>query len=273
MNSCAYVCRLWHNRPGKNEFAYNIYMYYLDLDELDQLSEKLSLFSYNRWNVMSFHDDDHFLFVRQKGKADKIARETFDYTRRLYNKKDTKERVRTAIHELNLGFDLGKVFILTNVRNLGYIFNPVSFYYCYDTDGKFRALLSEVNNTFRDQKLYHTKVNARKKTFYDKQKKNFYISPFIDSDTEIRWKFREPGAGLFMQVNTFKDEKPILQTQLTGTRKELTNRSVTFLFMRYPMMPLMAIILIHWQALKLFLKRVRFRQKGKTDKQIIRRLR
>ena len=273
MNSCAYVCKIRHNRPKKNAFSYGIYMVYLDLDELDTLSKKLSFFSYNRWNLLSFHDDDHFIFVRQKGKADRIARETFNYTRSLYTGKNTKERVSEAIKELNLGFDLGKTYILTNLRNMGYIFNPVSFYYCYDTEGRFRALLSEVNNTFRDQKLYHAAFSTKNKEYHDKKRKNFYISPFIDTDTELTWKFNEPATTLTMQVNSVKNSTPVLTTNLTGTRRGLSDTRLLMLFLRYPMMPLIAIILIHWQALKLWLKGVHFNQKAKTDKEIVRRLR
>lgn len=72
MNSCAYVCRLKHDRPNKNRFAYKIYMFYLDLDEIDLLADRFKLLGKNRWNLLSFYDDDHFLFVRQKGKRDRI---------------------------------------------------------------------------------------------------------------------------------------------------------------------------------------------------------
>jgi len=272
MNSCAYVCDLRHDRPGKNRFRYNIYLYYLDLDELKTLSERFTFFGHNAFNLVSFHDEDHFLFVRQKGKADVIARDTFKYTRERYAGKDTKERVREAIKELGLGFDLGKVYLLTNLRNLGYIFNPVSFYYCYDKKGTFRALLSEVNNTYRDQKLYHMKIDQGKKEFNDIQKKNFYISPFIDHDTEISWRFKEPGELLSMRVTSMKEGKTILSADIQGKRKALGRGTILSLFLRYPMMPLMAMILIHRQALRLWMKKIDFRNKEKTDDMIVRRL-
>lgn len=273
MNSCAYVCRLKHDRPDKNRFSYGIYMYYLDLDELDMLSERFTLFGKNRWNLLSFYDEDHFIFVRQAGKQDRIARATFDYTRERYVGKSTKQRVRVTLGELGFVFELGKVLMLTNLRNLGYIFNPVSFYYCYDAKGNFRVLLSEVNNTFRDQKLFYTAVGAKEKRHHDRQKKNFYVSPFIDMDTDITWSFEEPGETLLMEVDSVKNGNPILNTSLTGERKQLSATRILLLFLRYPMMPLIAIILIHWQALKLWLKRVRFRDKSTSDDEIIRGLR
>jgi uncharacterized protein len=272
MNSCAYTCTLRHDRPNKNRFKYKIYMYYLDLDELNDLSKNLFFFSYNKWNLFSFLDKDHFIFVRQKGKPDKIARETFNYTNKYYVGKNTKQKVEQAIKELNLGFQLGKVYLLTNLRNLGYIFNPVSFYYCYDQKGKLRALLSEVNNTFRDQKLFHAKIKYNSKKHYDKQKKNFYVSPFIDTDNEFIWDFNDPGDQLIMKINSVKKNTLVLKTNLTGNKKKLSNISILMLFFRYPMMPLMAMGLIHWQALKLWFKRVNYRHKDKSDDEIIKRL-
>ena len=273
MNSCAYVCRLKHDRPDKNRFNYNIYMVYLDLDELDALAERFTLFSRNHWNLLGFYDDDHFIFVRQTGKQDRIARATFDYTKEKYVGKNTKERVREALRELGFHFEPGKVFLLTQLRNLGYIFNPVSFYYCYDAEGRLRVLLSEVNNTFRDQKLFHTAVDPKEKRHQDRQKKNFYVSPFIDLDTEITWTFEEPAETLLMEVASVKDTNPILKTSLTGERKQLSATAILLLFLRYPMVPLVTMILIHWQAVKLWLKKVRFRDKDTSDDEIIRGLR
>lgn len=272
MNSCAYVCRLEHDRPDKNRFSYNIYMYYLDLDELDMLAWRFTLFSRNRWNLLSFYDKDHFIFVRQTGKPDRIARATFDYTLEKYAGKNTKERVREALRELGFAFEPGKVMLLTQLRNLGYLFNPVSFYYCYDVEGRLRVLLSEVNNTHRDQKLFYTAVDPDDKRHHDRQKKNFYVSPFIDMDTDLTWSFEEPKETLFMEVDSVKDGKAILSTSLTGERKQLSATTLLLLFLRYPMVPLFTILFIHWQALKLWLKKVRFRDKSTSDDEIIRGL-
>jgi DUF1365 family protein len=247
-------------------------MVYLDLDELDLLAERFKLFGKNRWNLLSFYDEDHFIFVRQTGKPDRIARATFDYTGEKYIGKNTKERVKEALRELGFAFEPGKVLLLTGLRNLGYIFNPVSFYYCYDVEGKLRVLLSEVNNTYRDQKLFHTTVDPGVKRHNDRQKKNFYVSPFIDINTEITWSFEEPGETLLMEVDSVKDDQAILNTSLTGERRRLSTKSILLLFLRYPMVPLFTIIFIHWQALKLWLKKVRFRSKDPSDDEIIRGL-
>lgn len=276
MNSCIYTLRLKHKRirPKKNSFVHSIYMFYLDLDELDELNQKMRLFSYNKWNVFSFFDKDHFKFINNNKKyAKEISKEKINYDKKKYIGRNTKERINEMIKELKLDFKLGKVFILTNLRNLGYVFNPVSFYYCYDTDGKFRVLFSEVNNTFHDQKMYYVLIkNPNQDVFYSKQRKNYYISPFIDYNSDLYWKFREPKKEYSMEIDSGKEEGLILKTSLFGKRKKLTNLNLFLSFVRYPMITFMIIFIIHYQALKLWLKGVHFWRKSEVDKKIAKRI-
>ncbi|MFO7711283.1 MAG: DUF1365 domain-containing protein [Candidatus Woesearchaeota archaeon] len=267
MNSCIYQGRIYHERPNKNRFSYQIFMWCIDLDELEKLY-KLKLFGYNRWSIFSFFDRDHFKFLKAKGTAKKIAQEKIRYDARKYDKKNTRDRIKTMIKELKLDFDPGKVYLLTNCRMFGYVFNPVSFYYCFDKDGKLRALFSEVNNTCHDQKMYYTKVNPKNKIHTDTQQKNYYISPFIDYDTDIHWRFNTPGKRIDMEVDSQKKEK-ILKARLLGSRKEITGWRLFYLLFRYPFMTVLIIVLIHYQALKLALKKVPFNKKKETDKKIL----
>jgi uncharacterized protein len=273
MNSAIYTLKLSHERlePRKNSFRYSIYLMYLDFDELDSLAEKFPLFSYNKWNVFSFFDEDHFKFVNPKNEtAEKIAQENVKVKAEKYSGKNTKERVRTMIRDLNLDFELGKVFILTNLRNFGYIFNPVSFYYCFDKDGVFRVLFSEVNNTFHDQKMFFEVIgNPNEKVFSSLQKKNYYISPFISFDNSLKWQFDLPGEKMFMSINSLKAEKVELRTLLVGQRRELSNSNLLFLLLRYPLITVMIIFLIHYQALKLWLKKIKYYRKEETDEKIV----
>ena len=272
MNSRIYTLKLSHERlePKKNAFKYSIYLMYLDLDELESLAENFTFFSYNQWNIFSFFDEDHFKFVNTKNAtAEKIAQENVKLRAEKYLGKNTKERIRAMIEDLNLSFDLGKVFILTNLRNLGYIFNPVSFYYCFDKEGVFRVMFSEVNNTFYDQKIYFEVIdNPKEKVFTSLQKKNYYISPFLSYDNHLKWQFDVPGEKMFMSVNSLKDEKVELKTLLIGQRKELSNTNLIFLLLRYPLITIMIIFLIHYQALKLWLKKIKYYKKEETDEKI-----
>ncbi len=276
MNSCIYTLKLVHDRkePKRNFFQYSIYMVYLDLDELEEASKKLFLFSYNKWNALSFFDKDHFKFVSQKSQnAEIIAREMVSFEAEKYLNKNTKERLKILISELQFGFDLEKVYVLTNLRNFGYIFNPVSFYYCFDSAGKFRAMFSEVNNTFGDQKMYYCKIdNPEAELFSDTQRKNYYISPFISYDNNLHWQFKIPGDKIMMAIDSIKNDRIELKTLVTGSRKALNNFNLLWVILRYPMVTLMAIILIHYQALKLFIKKIRFYRKEETDKKIIEKI-
>ena len=269
--SCIYECKLKHVRtkPKENRFTFSVFMFYIDLDELDKISG-FSFFSVNRWNIFSFYDDDHFKFLKQKGISEKIAKENVDFHKEKYSG-STKDKMKTMISELKLGFEPHKIFLLTNARNFGYVFNPVSFYYCFDNRGKLRAMFSEVNNTFGEQKMYYTIIrDPDKKIFTDKQRKNYYISPFVDYDTDIHWKFNVPGKHLYMEVDSKKGNDSHLCAEVKGRRKDLTGAKLFYLNLRYPLITFWIIFMIHYQALKLAIKKVPFRKKKETDRKIIR---
>jgi DUF1365 family protein len=120
--------------------------------------------------------------------------------------------------------------------------------------------------------MYYVLVDPKKKRFKDRQKKNFYVSPFIDYDTELVWDFTVPGKTLEMRVDSVKEEV-VLKTSLGGRRMELSNLNIAYLLLRYPLMTMMIIVMIHYQALRLWLKGVPFHMKDETDRQIARTVR
>ena len=276
MNSCVYTGQIKHRRvePRKNSFTYNVYFMYLDMDELEEMQEKLFLFSLNSWNIFSFFDKDHFKFLDYKDEKKKlISREKIKYNTAMYKTKKTKERIRIMIDELGLDFELAKVYIMTNLRNFGYIFNPVSFYYCFDKAGKLRALFSEVNNTFHDQKMYYIEIDEPDAEIHSSiQKKNYYISPFTDLANTLHWNFSVPRDNILMKIDSLKNDKLELVTIMTGEKKDLSNAYLFFLQIRYPFYTLMIIFRIHYQALKLWWKKVPFNRKDESDEEITRNL-
>lgn len=272
MQSAVYLGRLAHARhfPKKNAFAYGVFMMYLDLDELDELDRRFRLFSRNRFNVFSFYDRDHFKFLKPKNEvARRISRENVKYHEENYRDLDTRGRIELLLEEAGLNIDLGRVRVLTNPRVFGYVFNPVSFYYCFDRQGKLRALVSEVNNTFGDQKVYLASIDDPEVTVHSiRHQKNFYISPFTEYDNQLAWQFTRPGDKLLMIVDSQKSGKSELTATFVGERREFSGRLLAWLNLRYPLLTLMIIIRIHYQALRLFLKKVRFHDKSAQDKKI-----
>jgi DUF1365 family protein len=243
LNSCLYECAVMHNRlePKKNKFAYNIFMFYLDLDEVDLCHQKLSLFSHNRWNVFSFREKDHM-----EPGPQTLKENILDYVR-------------------SQGVDLpgGKVTLLTHVRTFGYIFNPVSFYYCFTPSGLPACAVVEVENTFREQKRYFLRPNTfQNDRFILRTLKHFYVSPFIKLDAEFEFKLPIPGENLTAFVDDFEAGHKFLLTSLAGTRAPLSDASLIWFLIKYPFITLKVIGLIHWQALILSLKGIPYFKKA-----------
>ncbi|MFA5185245.1 MAG: DUF1365 domain-containing protein [Patescibacteria group bacterium] len=273
MNSAVYTGKIFHNRtePKKNSFIYSVYMMYIDLDELAELDKRFRLFSLNRFNVFSFFDQDHFRFLSQQDKDKQaIARENVKYQIQHYQNKDTKGRIKALLKDAGMDFELGRVCVLMNLRVLGYVFNPVSFYYCFDTKGVFRVLVSEVNNTFGDQKMYFVPIDdPQKEIFTSVQRKNYYISPFTQFDNDLSWNFSLPQDKVHVKIESLKKGKIEVKAVFNGKRHEITDGFLLSLCFRYPLLTLMIIFRIHYQALKLYLKKVRFNSIGETDKKIV----
>ncbi|MGC9940921.1 MAG: DUF1365 domain-containing protein [Verrucomicrobiota bacterium] len=245
MNSCLYECSVMHHRfvPKVHHFDHRIFMFYLDLDELDVLAKKNLLFSHNRKNLYSFRDDDH----EPAGQS------------------PLKERVLALLRRT--GIDLGprgRVCLLTLPRVLGYIFNPISIYYCFDGAGKAICSLVEVGNTFREIKLYllGQEQLAPDATFRKVMPKHFYVSPFSSLTLSFDFKLKVPGDDLDIKIDDRDGDEKTLASALSGRRVELTNPALFGFTLKYPLITAKVVFLIHYQALRLWLKRVPFYRKA-----------
>ena len=249
MNSCLYKAKVMHHRlaPKVHSFNYSVFMFYLDLDEIDMLHNKLKLMSRNRFNLFNFKDSDHLQLPREKPETSKNVREQM----MAYLKKN--------------GVDIGqgRIMVLTNLNTLGYQFNPVSFYFCYDEQGGLVCSVVEVCNTFREMKPYFLGADKRTgDTFKLNTTKYFYVSPFIDMDTNFDFDLKEPDEKLQLKIDDYdKEGKRFFISTLSGVRKPLTDANLLLYFISFPLITVKVIGLIHWQAFKLWLKKLPYHKK------------
>jgi DUF1365 family protein len=205
MNSALYECHVMHHRlaPKVHRFQYKVFYLWLDLDEIDALSEHLRLFKRNRWSLFSFFDADHI----------------------VKHGRDVKENVLQILREQQIDTTpIASIRLLTFPRVLGYIFNPVCFYYCFDPEGRPICAVAEVTNTFHEQKPYVLRRLEDSGGFRLTTPKHFYVSPFFGLDLKFDFKLRIPTEHLEIHIDDHDGEDRVLITHLTGKQRPLTDR-------------------------------------------------
>lgn len=247
MNSALYECHVFHKRfaPKEHSFAYRIFMFHLDLEELSEVARRVLLFGFNRWNVYSFRERDHLDF----------------------GKPTLRENVQTYLAREGVTLPPGhRITLLTLPRVLGYIFNPVSFYFCHAASGEPLCAIAEVGNTFGEMKPFLLREPDAAGHFHLVAPKHFYVSPFSALDLEFEFRLQPPGSRLAMHIDdleaTAEGRRRILTSSLTGQRRPLTSAQLLWLSLKYPFITLKVIGLIHWHALLLWLQRIPWHAKA-----------
>lgn len=237
IDSCLYECEVVHERlsPKRHGFRYKLFFMSLDLDELPLLEKRLWCFSRNRWNLYSFFDKDHL----DLGCGDTTA----NITRHLADQGITLPAGST-------------VRLVTLPRVLGYIFNPVCFYFFYDAEGTPLHAIAEVTNTFHEMKPYVIEQPDAKGTFDQTVPKHFYVSPFSGLETSFHFQLGVPGEKLRIHIDDLEGGQKTLVSWIHGERRELTSARLVWYLLRYPALTLLVILRIHWHALLLWIKRL-----------------
>ena len=244
LRSGLYLGTVRHRRrvPRHNSFQYRVYQLLLDLSELAALDREIGFFGYNRAGLISFHDRDH-MGGTDEPLRDKLAR-----------------WLRAQ------GRDLGdsRVMLLTNPRVLGYVFNPVSYFFFLDGAGGLRFTVAEVSNTFGEAYCYLLDGSdpVGGQAVRSRVDKRFHVSPFMQIDgVHYEWIVTPPGDRLTIHIDEFEGDEKYFDATLNLVRQPLTTASLARAMLSYPHLTARTIFLIHLQAAKLWAKRVPFFRK------------
>lgn len=240
MNSCLYECTVFHRRlaPKRHELLYRVFYFLIDLDELEMLDRSLRLFKVNRPGPYSFRESDHI----------------------THGAASIRENILRFLNDHGITEPVGRIRLLTFPRILGYVFNPISIYFCDHPDGTPLVSVAEVGNTFGEWKPYLVNLSADG-SFHARVVKHFYVSPFSDLDLEFDFRFQTPGEKLRIFVDDYRGTDRELISTLTGDRITLTDRNLLLLSLKYPLLTLKVIFGIHWHALRLWMKGLHARRK------------
>jgi DUF1365 family protein len=236
IDSGLFVGTLRHRRftPVAHAFTYPLFMALLDIDRVSALTRVSRLTSYNRWNWASFDDRDHL------GDPSRPLRE------------------RLAVDATRHGVELpaGPIFLLTHLRYLGYCFNPVSFFYCFDHSERLQVVLAAVSNTFGESHRYWLRPDPAARTFRAAAAKSLYVSPFMPPDLGYTFAFTPPARSLVAHMETLSEGAVCFDATLSLERRPWNAAEIRWALVRYPAMTARVMAGIHWEALKLWWKGV-----------------
>jgi len=229
--------------PKIHKFKYRIFSLFINLEELENLDKDTILFSINKFNLFSFYFKDH---TEKPFNNPIIWAKNILSNKNLYNKND-------------------RIFILCYPRILGYVFNPLTTYFCIDQNNNIKAIIYEVHNTFGDRHSYITKYCH----LNEKVDKMFHVSPFFPIEGEYEFDTNIKNKSIKIEIKYYKDKTNLLNAVFCGQQSQFNDQNLLLCFFLYPLMTLKVIYSIHLQALYLWIKGIKFFNRPTPSKEII----
>ncbi|MBP6690417.1 MAG: DUF1365 domain-containing protein [Hyphomonadaceae bacterium] len=242
-----YTGHVAHVRPGKHRLRYSVFMLTVDLNTPP---EGLNLLKHNRNALFALFDRDH------AGRKDAPL----------------KPQIEAKLREAGIAWDGGRIVLLTMPRLFNYVFNPLSVYFCYRRDGSVAALVHEVSNTFGESHFYVLPPRVQENGAITQAcAKEFFVSPFLEGGLTYEFTVTPPDERVAVAMTVRRGEEIALTASFAGARRELTDAQLFRVWMGNPLMTLKVIAGIHWEALLMWLKGVRFLgRRGQLPRQPVR---
>ena len=226
-------------RPVEHSFRYKVFSMLIDVDRINELDRSTRFFSYNKRNIFSFFDRDH-------GRRDGTSLRSW---------------ILSVLSQCNLDFEPNHIELLCYPRLWGYVFNPLSVFYCYDSRGVLIACVYEVSNTFGESHAYvipaaHAADNGNRQHHQSAQK-IFYVSPFLDVKGQYNFNIDQPDDTVAVLIRETQDGELVLLATFGGRAKPFSDSVLLHALGKFPLMTLKVIAAIHWEAFALWRKGIK----------------
>jgi len=240
-NSYIYNGTVIHKRfkPKEHFFKYKVFSLLIDLSELELLDKKISFFSFNKFNLISFYEKDH-------GSRDGSS---------------LIEWVKVNLKKNKINSEKIKIKLFCYPRIFGYVFNPLSVFFIYNSDDQLSSILYEVKNTFGEQHTYIFRVEEKNNLFQHNCEKKFHVSPFIEMNCKYFFRILKPSEKILIIIDQYDQEDKILYASQDGKRTDFTSNQLIKSYIKHPLMTFKVILAIHFEAFKLWTKGIKFVKK------------